>query len=99
MLYQQTKEGLCKQLSQKGKILVAVLTISISMTDMKIEGELEELEWVSCIQYPITFKDQIEVLLDLESEVNVMSQAFAQQLSLKICKTNVGAQKIDSTTL
>ncbi len=28
-----------------------------------------------------------------------MSQAFAQQLSLKICKTNVGAQKIDVITL
>ncbi len=28
-----------------------------------------------------------------------MSQAFAQQLGLKIRKTNVGAQKIDGTTL
>ncbi len=28
-----------------------------------------------------------------------MSQAFAQHLDLKICKTNIGAQKIDSTTL
>ncbi len=28
-----------------------------------------------------------------------MSQAFASQLGLKIQKTNVGAQKIDSTTL
>ncbi len=28
-----------------------------------------------------------------------MSQAFAQQLGLKICKTNVGAQKSDDTTL
>ncbi len=28
-----------------------------------------------------------------------MSQAFAQQLGLKICKTNIGTQKIDSTTL
>ncbi len=28
-----------------------------------------------------------------------MSQAFAHQLGLKICKTNVGAQKIDGTTL
>ncbi len=28
-----------------------------------------------------------------------MSQAFPQQLGLKIRKTNVGAQKIDSTTL
>ncbi len=28
-----------------------------------------------------------------------MNQAFAQQLGLKIRKTNVGAQKIDGTTL
>ncbi len=28
-----------------------------------------------------------------------MSQAFAYQLGLKICNTNVGAQKIDGTTL
>ena len=28
-----------------------------------------------------------------------MSQAFAQQLSLKIYKTNVGAQKINGTTM
>ncbi len=28
-----------------------------------------------------------------------MSQAFTHQLGLKICKTNVGAQKIDGTTL
>ncbi len=28
-----------------------------------------------------------------------MSQDFAQQLGLKICKTNIGAQKIDGTTL
>ncbi len=28
-----------------------------------------------------------------------MSQTFSQQLGFKICKTNVGAQKIDDTTL
>ncbi len=28
-----------------------------------------------------------------------MSQTFAQQLGLRICKTNLGAQKIDGTTL
>ncbi len=28
-----------------------------------------------------------------------MNQAFAHQLGLKICKTNIGAQKIDNTTL
>ncbi len=59
----------------------------------------EELEQVLCIRYLVTFKDQIEVLLDSESEVNTMSQAFAHQLGLKICKTNIGTQKIDGTTL
>ncbi len=58
-----------------------------------------ELERVLCIRYPIIFKDQTEVLLDSGSEVNAMSQAFAQQLGLKIRKTKVGAQKIQSTTL
>ncbi len=37
----------------------------------------EELEWVPCIWYPVTYKDQIEALLDSESEVNTMSQTFA----------------------
>ncbi len=44
------------------------------MTDKKME---EELQWVPCIRYPVTFKDQIEALLDSESEVNAISQAFA----------------------
>ncbi len=66
------------------------------MTDKKTE---EELEWVPCIRYPVTFKDQTEALLDSRSEFNAMSQAFAQQLGLKIRKTNVGAQKIVGTTL
>ncbi len=66
------------------------------MTDKKTE---EELEQVPCIRYPVTFKDQTEALLDPGSEINAMSQVFAQQLGLKICKTNLGAQKIDGTTL
>ncbi len=65
------------------------------MTDKKTE----ELKQVSCIWYLVTFKDQTEALLDSRSEINAISQAFAQQLGLKICKTNVGAQKIDGTTL
>ena len=59
----------------------------------------EKLERVSCIWYPVTFKDQIKTLLDSESTVKAMSQAFAYQLGLTIQKTNVGAQKIDGTTL
>ncbi len=63
------------------------------------EKKTEELELVPCIRYPVTFKDQTKALMDSGSEVNAMSQAFAQQLDLKIRKTNVGVQKIDSTTL
>ncbi len=51
----------------------------------------KELERIPCIQYLITFKDQINALLDSGSEVNAISQAFVQQLGLKIRKTNLGA--------
>ncbi len=37
--------------------------------------------------------------MDSGKKVNAMSQAFTHQLGLKICKTNVGAQKINGTTL
>ncbi len=60
----------------------------------------EKLEWVPCIVwYSVIFKDQTEALMYSRSKINAINQAFAHQLGLKICKTNVGAQKIDSTTL
>ncbi len=96
MLHLSPERPLCHQVFRQAKKLVAVLATSTSMTDKK----MEELERVPCIRYPVIFKkDQIEALLDSRSEVNAMSQAFAQQLGLKIRKTNVGAQKIDGTTL
>ncbi len=63
----------------------------VSATSTSITEKIEEkLEWVSYIWYSVTFKDQTEALLDSRSEVNAMNQAFAQQLGLKICKTNIG---------
>ncbi len=56
-----------------------------------IEKTEEELERISCIWFPVTFKDQNEALLDSRSEINAMSQVFTFQLGLKIWKTNVGA--------
>ncbi len=73
---------------------MAVLAAYTSMTK-----EMEELEWVPCIWYLVIFKDQTKALLDSRSKVNTMSQAFTQQLGLKIRKTNIRAQKIDGTTL
>ena len=80
---------------QKAKKLVAVSAISTLVTEKK----KEELEWVSCIWYPITFKDQTKALLNSKSKVNARSQVFAHQLGLTIWKTNIGAQKINGTTL
>ena len=79
--------------SQKTSV---VLATSISMTDKKRK---EKLEQVPCIWYPVNFNNQTKALLDLKSEINVMSPVFASQLGLRIWKTNVRAQKIDGTTL
>ena len=49
------------------------MATSTSITDKKTE---KELEWISCIYYLVTFKDQTEALLDLKNKVNAMNQAF-----------------------
>ena len=95
MLHLSSERSLYHQVSRQAKKLVAVLATFILITDKK----MEELERVSCIWYPVTFKDQTEALLDSENEVNAISQAFAQQRGFKICNTNVRAQKIDGTIL
>ena len=80
---------------RKAKKLVAILATSI----LVIEKKKEELERIPYIWYLVTFKDQTKAVLDSKSEVNTICQAFAHQLGLIIKKTNVRAQKIDSTTL
>ena len=61
------------------------------------------LECVPCIYYSVQFwRDKIHnvlALIDLGSEVNAISSAYAQKLGLQIRTTNVGAQKIDGSTL
>ena len=51
------------------------MTVSATSTSV-IEKKEEKLEWVFCIWYPITFKDQTETLLDSKSEVNIINQVF-----------------------
>ncbi len=67
---------------QKSEKLVTVLVTSTSMTE-KTE-EIKELEWIPSIWYFVTFKDQIEALLDSKSEINTMNLAFAHQFGIKI---------------
>ena len=85
--------------ASEAKKLVLVLATSTSTTSAREEA----LERVSCIYYPVRFKDtnkaQVQALIDSESEVNTIHLIFAKQLGLPIRPTNVGAQKIDGTTL
>ena len=62
------------------------------------------MERVSCIYYPVQFKKdahktQVQALIDSGSKVNAMAPAYASKLGLKVYPTNVGAQKIDGSTL
>ena len=65
-----------------------------------IGGDEEVVVRVLYIHYPIRFqKKQIRALLNSGSEVNAINPDYSQKLGLKIRRTNVGAQKIDSYTL
>ena len=68
---------------------------------VKAEDGAVQLKRVRSIHYPICFwKDSagVRALLDLGSEVNAMTPTFALKLGLKVCFTDVGAQKIDRST-
>ena len=91
---------------------MSVSTTSTSVTEDSEEATLvsaKELKRVTCIQYPIAFPGgvtqdglalgSVSALFDLGSEVNVMHPAFAKRLGFVVRTTNVGAQKIDGTTL
>ena len=61
------------------------------------------LDKVSCICYPVQFrkdkgKDAL-ALLDSGSKVNAMTLAYAAHLGLKVRVTNVGAPKMDGSSL
>ena len=78
--------------------------VSVSATFTSVTGAREEaLERVPCIHYPLQFKDTdrapVQALIDSGSEVNAVHPSFDKQLGLSIRPTDVGAQKIDGTTL
>ena len=81
------------------------------MTEDREEAILvsvKELKRVTCIQYLIAFPgsitqdgsalDLVSAFFDLCSDVNAMHPTFVERLGLVVQTTNVGAQKIDSTT-
>ena len=75
---------------------MSVLANSVPVTG----GDEKVVVRVPCIYYPIQFQEkQVRALLNSGSKVNVMNPDYAWKLGLKIRKTNVGAQKIDGSTL
>ena len=83
-------------MSQTSKKLVSVLATSAPVTDTS--GK--KVARMPYIHYPVWFQEeQVRTLLNSGNEVNAMNPAFAWKLGLKSWKTNVGAQKIDGSTL
>ena len=71
------------------------------MTETNKEDEVT-LEQVLCVYYSFHFwKDTIDVRTPINSgsEVNIMILAYASKLGLQARHFNVGAQKIDGSTL
>ena len=85
----------------RAKKLVLVLGTSSSVIETSKEEHVN-LERVSCVHYPLRFrKDTADVraLIDSGSEVNAMTPAYTSKLGLRVRYTDVGAQKIDGSTL
>ena len=75
-----------------------VLATSVPMTDRGKEVVVK----VPCIYYPVWFQkdqEQVRALLDSGNKLNAMNLAFAWKVGFHIRKTNVRAQKIDSSAL
>lgn len=91
----------CQQLSRAIKLVLA-LTISSLMAEASIKATLLTLDGIPCIYYLFRFckdkENKMRALINSSSEVNAMTQAYTSKLGLKICRTNVGAQKINRST-
>ena len=70
------------------------------MNSTSVIASSEVLKHVPCIKYFIQFQAQlVEVLVDFDSEVNVMTLTFANKLGYSTQLVNIGAPKIDGFAL
>lgn len=71
------------------------------MTKTSREDEIV-LQKVPCIYYPLYFRKdttEIKALFKFGNKVNTIILAYIAKISLKICSTNIKAQKIDGFIL
>ena len=87
----------------QAKKLVLVLAISTSVTGTKEAPKVRVMDRISCIHYPVQFRNNkgrdVLAFLNSRREVNAITPAYVAQLGLKVQKTDVGAQKIDGSSL
>ena len=95
----QPERGLFEYLLETFKKLVSVLATSLSLTETGKEDDVA-LQRISCVHYLIRFKKkEVHALINSGSEVNAMTPAYASSLGLWVYRTNIGAQKINGSTL
>ena len=85
----------------RAKELVSISATSSSVTETSKEDD-KALQGVPYVHYPLRFwKDTADVraLIDSGSEVNAMTPAYTSKLGLQVRYTEIGAQKIDGSTL
>ena len=98
LLQLQQKGPLYKQLHRISKKLVLVPVIFAPA--IKTSHKDNVLVWIPYIYDSIQFnksKIYVQILIDFGSKVNAMISEYALKLSLKVCSTNVRAQKINSS--
>ena len=81
--------------------LEKLVLVSATFTPMTVTSE-KALKCVPYVYCPVQFwKDssKTKALIDSESEINAISPAYAKKLGFQIRKTDVGAQKIDRSSL
>ena len=75
----------------------------MSVTEASKEAQKVILDRVPYIHYLVQFQKDKKAttwaLIDSSSEINAMTPAYAKQLGLQVRKIDVGAQKIDSSSL
>ena len=96
-----TKKVIMLILVPTSQKLVLVSATFLLVTKISKEKHVS-LEWLPYSYYLLCFQKDtlgIKALIDLGSEVNAMIPTYASKLDLKIYPINIGAQKIDSSTL
>ena len=72
------------------------------MTSTLVTASLEaiSLQCVPYISYPVQFQsEEVRALIDFGNKVNAMTPTYASKLGFWVYFTDVGAQKIDGSTL